>query len=199
MSLDNEVLGQLLFTVAMVGIGLVGAVVVADLIRDHRRRRSEPLLDPSEWAPDITGKPTAAFCPDCGGRAVVWQNTNGFHTTGLPRKNRVLACVDWGTIAARLGGPLPGGLSPEGRLVFGCGNVASTPYMPLVTHTHDGAIVELTCVRCLIEMERMGVLTREEAQEKLDALGPNDDLVVADDVPDFGSPYVPAAAAKRKR
>lgn len=111
------------------------------------------------------------FCPHCGGRAVLFEGSYGFNPDGTKRKTQTMACVDWSQATA-----------PDdvyGGEVVGCGNLVQDPYAPTVVHDHAEEEVKLDCARCLIQMEKMGVLTREETQAKLDALPPELEVKLA--------------------
>jgi hypothetical protein len=160
-----------LVTVAMgIAIGGIGAMLFL-MARDVFWRW--PKEDGKVPFARFRRKPKPAggsFCGSCGSRRITFRKQSGFNTkTGQPRFRDLLACPDWDESAAKVSGLLAGyhyGYSDEPTM--DCDKLVVTPRAPLTVHVgHADGDVSVTCKRCIIDMERLGIISHEDAALRL--------------------------------
>ncbi len=151
-------------------IGASGVGMVANTSR-ARKLRGVSVRKPD----DEKRERPPIWCSDCGTRTIEFQRQVGFDPrTGAPRQALVWGCPSWDIDAHRHPDAMENELFDENDYVWKfnrCGNTSRTSLRPAVVHNHENeGEVSLECPRCVITMESMGVLTREDATSRLGSL-----------------------------
>lgn len=154
--------------------GLVGGVALIMLVR-------WAVAVASRWwdRKPVKKIAVANFCGDCGSRVIVFRYQRGFdEETGQPAYIKKLGCPDWDPVAsqaaanAQMAAYLKAGnfmsyMSHTEPDVQTCGDMVRTSFEAATVHNHPEGEVETDCQRCIIDMEKVGILSRPEAERRL--------------------------------
>lgn len=168
------------FTIALATFGLGGQPIITlailssmslalsgytRFVKPRRKHKDDvPLAEPPSKDP--------TWCSDCGKRFVLFSGQNGFDPkTGEPHLETRMACPDYDaakatraySAAVGSSGPLFGWPHFERFL---CGNKTTTN-AKAVEHSHPLGEVDVNCVRCLVDMEAAGVISRTDASIRI--------------------------------
>lgn len=121
-----------------------------------------------------TIKEEKQFCAACGSRKVVWRFQSGFNPKdGQPRHVSYMACPDWDEVSwtanyhRSVTSGLPFAYRPEVP-PRDCENKVTTSMAAMMVHLgHADGDVSVNCKRCIIDMERAGIITHDDADARL--------------------------------
>lgn len=177
--MDNDPVALIGLSVIRIILSIAWGVIVGSLIAraviawKDRGYEPDPKLVPlfmNHLVKQEEFKLFGVWCTSCGSRMIEWKRQHGFEAkTGLPCITKTLACPDWnGEDESRRAWTLPGSFFT--RQVHPCENVVMGPATPATEHDHDEREASLECVRCLIDMEKMGVLDRDAVSYRIAAI-----------------------------